>query len=168
MPPGALGEWRCTYAHGPASDGPQESGIPFAGPARGRSHPVAAVPAQKWPSEVFRARKLRGTCSPTWNGIGSGKALTLNPPHRWSSSHLRGILLPERSNLFQSHWSNQWLTNFSYTPRSPRHRLPFALLPDLACLLSTRHRLSPLAWPASGGDNSSFRAHSQQIGRAHV
>ena len=57
----------------------------------------------------------RGTCSPIWNGIGSGKALTLNPPHRWSSSHLRGILLLERSNLFKSHWSNQWLTNFSYT-----------------------------------------------------
>src|SRR5437660_7597329 len=59
-------------------------------------------------------RKLRGTCSPIWNGIGSDKALTLNPPHRWSSSHLRRSLLPERSNLFQSHWSNQWLTNFSY------------------------------------------------------
>ena len=27
---------------------------------------------------------------------------------------MRRILLPERSNLFQSHWSNQWLTNFSY------------------------------------------------------
>src|SRR5207247_2586692 len=38
----------------------------------------------------------------------------MNPPHRWSSSHLRRILLPERSNLFQSHWSNQWLTRFSY------------------------------------------------------
>ncbi len=24
-----------------------------------------------------------------------------------------GILLPERSNLFESHWSNQWLTHFS-------------------------------------------------------
>src|SRR5215467_8841556 len=48
------------------------------------------------------------------NGIGSDTALTLNPPHRWSSSHLRRILLPERSNLFESHWSNQWLTNLSY------------------------------------------------------
>src|SRR5207245_4049176 len=47
----------------------------------------------------------------------SGKALTLNPPHCWSSSHLRRILLPERSNLFKSHWSNQWLTNFSYEGR---------------------------------------------------
>jgi hypothetical protein len=28
---------------------------------------------------------------------------------------LRRIILPERSNLFQSHWSNQWLTNFSQT-----------------------------------------------------
>src|SRR5260370_20971421 len=57
----------------------------------------------------------RDTCSPIWNGIGSGKALTLNPPHRWSSSHLRRILLMERSNLFKSHWSHQWLTNFSYS-----------------------------------------------------
>jgi transposase len=32
------------------------------------------------------------------------------------------ILLPERSNLFQSHWSNQWLTNFSYV--SPEERVP--------------------------------------------
>src|SRR5713226_8578518 len=32
----------------------------------------------------------------------------------WSSSHLRRILLLERSNPFKSHWSNQWLTNFSY------------------------------------------------------
>ena len=50
-------------------------------------------------------------CSPIWNGIGSGKALTLNPPYRWSSSHLRRIILPERSNLFKSHWSNQWLAH---------------------------------------------------------
>ncbi len=27
---------------------------------------------------------------------------------------MRRILLPERSNLFKSHWSNQWLTHFSY------------------------------------------------------
>jgi hypothetical protein len=27
-----------------------------------------------------------------------------------SSSHLERILLLERSNLFESHWSNQWLT----------------------------------------------------------
>src|SRR5207245_10102917 len=81
---------------------------------RGRSHPIAGALGRKWPSDAVWARKLRGTCSPIWKGIGSGKALTLNPPHRWSSSHLRRILLPERSNLFQSHWSNQWLTNFSY------------------------------------------------------
>src|SRR6266849_9515703 len=74
----------------------------------------ADVPARKWLSDAVWARKLRGTCSPIWNGIGSGKALTLNSPHRWSSRHLRRILLPERSNLFQSHWSNQWLTNLSY------------------------------------------------------
>jgi len=37
----------------------------------------------------------------------------LNPPHRRSSSHLRRILLPARSNLFQPHRSNQWPTNFS-------------------------------------------------------
>src|SRR5262249_49561828 len=51
------------------------------------------------------AQKLRGTfllCldKTTWT-------------HRSSSSHLRRSLLPECSNLFQSHWSNQWLTNFS-------------------------------------------------------
>jgi hypothetical protein len=49
--------------------------------------------------------------SPIWNGRGSGNALTLNPPHRWSSSHLRKIILAERSNLFKSYWSNQWLAH---------------------------------------------------------
>ena len=23
--------------------------------------------------------------------------------------------MPQRSNLFESHWSNQWFTNFSYS-----------------------------------------------------
>src|SRR5207253_455511 len=77
MPLGAWGEWRCTYAHGPASDGPRLSGIPFAGPVRGRSHPVAAGSGRKWPSVAVWVRKRHGTCSPIWNGIGSGKALTL-------------------------------------------------------------------------------------------
>jgi hypothetical protein len=36
-----------------------------------------------------------------------------DPPSNWSSSHLRRIILSERSNPFKSHWSNQWLTNFS-------------------------------------------------------
>jgi len=40
---------------------------------------------------------------------------------------LRGILLPERSNLFQSHWSNQWLTNFSY-----QNGLPLSFSTNLA------------------------------------
>ena len=54
------------------------------------------------------------TCSPILNGIGSDKFLTLNPLLVDSSSHLERILLPQRSNLFQSHWSNQWLTKLSY------------------------------------------------------
>jgi hypothetical protein len=32
---------------------------------------------------------------------------------RDSSSHLERILLPDRSNLFQSHCSNQWLAILS-------------------------------------------------------
>jgi len=28
---------------------------------------------------------------------------------------LEEIILPERSKLFKSHWSNQWLTIFSHT-----------------------------------------------------
>src|SRR5204863_3198987 len=58
------------------------------------------------------------TCSPISNGIGSDKALTLSSPYG-SSSHLRRILLRERSNLFESHWSNQWLTNFSQATNEP-------------------------------------------------
>ena len=33
-----------------------------------------------------------------------------------SSSHLRRMLMPQRSNLFKSHWSNQWLTFCAVTP----------------------------------------------------
>src|SRR5258708_23743652 len=50
--------------------------------------------------------------SPIWNGIGFGKALTSKSSFQvqgFSSSHL-GRILSERSNLFESHWSNQWLT----------------------------------------------------------
>jgi hypothetical protein len=65
---------------------------------------LATRSARRSLSAAVWARTQRDTCSPIWNGIGSGKALTLNPPHRWSSSHLRRILLPERSNLFKSHW----------------------------------------------------------------
>jgi len=60
---------------------------------------------------LFRALENYSVWSP--DGIGSGKTLPSNPPPRWSSNHLRRILLAERSNPFQSHWSNQWLTIFS-------------------------------------------------------
>jgi len=75
--------------------------------------PPGSVPCR---SEPFapRARIPRDTCSPTWSGIGFGKHPTFDPPLVGSSSHLRRILLPERSNLLKSHWSNQWLTKFSY------------------------------------------------------
>jgi hypothetical protein len=46
----------------------------------------------RWPSIIPRmpsgavwARTRHSTGSPIWNGTGSGKTLTLNPPHRWSN-----------------------------------------------------------------------------------
>src|SRR5689334_20929083 len=72
-------------------------------------------------SQDPRARILRGTCSPIWNGIGSDKTLTFNilliVGHQ---ATLRRSILPERSNLFWSHWSNQWLTQFSYFNKNRR------------------------------------------------
>src|SRR5204862_2203945 len=78
---------------------------------------------RKWLSADVWARTRRDTCSPIWNGIGSDKFLTSNPLLVDSSSHLERILLPERSNLFESHWSNQWLTNLSYCARGSAIRL---------------------------------------------
>ena len=71
------GEWRCTCAHGPASDALRESGIPFAAPAHGKSVPDVGVSDRRWLFAAVWARIQHGTCSPIWNGIGSGKALSL-------------------------------------------------------------------------------------------
>jgi hypothetical protein len=83
----------------------------FAGLGSGRLHPVADEFGQRWLSGAVWARTQRGTCSPISNGIGSDTALTLRPLLVGSSSHWERILLLERSNLFESHWSNQWLTH---------------------------------------------------------
>ncbi len=55
---------------------------------------------------------LNGTCSPIWNGIGFGKALTSKSSFQVKVliKPLEEDFIPERSNLFESHWSNQWLT----------------------------------------------------------
>src|SRR5262245_27194821 len=82
---------------------------------RGKSAPTDGGSARKWLSVVAWARTPHDTCSPIWNGLGSDKALTFNilliVGHQ---ATLRRSILPQRSNLFQSHWSNQWLTQFSY------------------------------------------------------
>src|SRR5947207_2259232 len=77
----------------------------FAAPAHGKSVPDVGVSDRRWLSAAVWARIQHGTL--------------IDPPHRWSSSHLRRILLRERSNLFESHWSNQWLTNFSQATNEP-------------------------------------------------
>src|SRR5438128_2435606 len=106
-----LGWNRDAHVHiGPASGDPRQSGTPFAEPARGKSDPIAYELGRRWLSAVAWVRILRGTCSPILNGIGFDKFQTLHPLLVGSSSHLERILLPERSNLFESHWSNQWLT----------------------------------------------------------
>ena len=92
----------------PASGVLLRSDIPSVSPARGIPGPVGGEYSQRLFSVVVWARIRHGTCSPTWSGLGFDKRLTFDPP-RWSSSHLRRIILPERSNLFKSHWSNQWL-----------------------------------------------------------
>jgi len=43
-----------------------------------------------------------------------------------SSSHVERTVLAERSNFFEFHWPNQWLTNFSYAMKDA---LKDALLP---------------------------------------
>ena len=68
---------------------------------------------KKWLSVFAWARTPQATCSPIWNGLGSDKAfnILLIVGHQ---ATLRRSILPERSNLFQSHWWNQWLTPCSY------------------------------------------------------
>src|SRR6516165_7873371 len=90
--------------------------------------------ARKAPLAVAWARTSHGICSPIGNGIGSHKRLTSSPPLRLiSSSHLRGgCYSVDRSNLFESHWSNQWLTSVTVKeiliPLAPTlYPLPFIL-----------------------------------------
>ena len=85
-----------------------------------KSVPIGGGSARRSLSAALWVRRPRGTCSPIWNGIGSGKALKLHPPHGWSPSHLRRIILPERSSLFKAHWSNQWVTTMSYARKVKR------------------------------------------------
>src|SRR6516225_5513115 len=64
-------------------------------------------------------------CSPTSSGLGSDTVLTLILPQGFHQTTWGRILLPERSNLFESHWSNQWLTNFSYLREPGGHIITF-------------------------------------------
>src|SRR5437870_6742205 len=48
----------------------------FAAPAHGKSVPDVGVSDRRWLSAAVWARIQHGTCSPIWNGIGSGKALS--------------------------------------------------------------------------------------------
>jgi hypothetical protein len=58
-----------------ASNALPESGIPSVAPTHGESGPGDDGSARKLLSAVVWARTPHGTCSPTWNGIGSDKAL---------------------------------------------------------------------------------------------
>jgi hypothetical protein len=70
------GESLYTYAHGPASSVPPESGTLSAGPMRGRFLPIADASFQTAPCAVAWGRTRHGICSPILNGIGSDKGLT--------------------------------------------------------------------------------------------
>src|SRR4029077_3790456 len=82
-PPGASGESRYTYAHGPASDDLRESGILSDVPKHGRLLPTDDATSQIPPCAAAWGQTRRGICSPILNGIGSDKGLTLHPPLRW-------------------------------------------------------------------------------------
>src|SRR6516225_12463982 len=84
------------------------------GQERGTQDPIAGGCFPKWFSAVSWAQTPHGTCSPTSSGLGSDTVLTLILPQGFHQTTWGRILLPERSNLFESHWSNQWHTNFSY------------------------------------------------------
>src|SRR5260221_12548447 len=113
--PGAWGESRYTWAHGPASDALRESGTPFAD-QRMENLPqmTACLPEYYFAPSLGHEHNmvLNGTCSPIWNGIGFGKALTSKSSFQVKVliKPLEEDFIPERSNLFESHWPNQWLT----------------------------------------------------------
>src|SRR6266496_775849 len=99
---------------------------------------------------MLTTRARCGACSPISNGIGSDKFLTLNPLLVDSSSHVERTVLAERSNFFEFHWPNQWLTNFSYAMKDA---LKDALLPIAGekCRLSAFHRILGALWVFSCG-----------------
>src|SRR5260370_40256452 len=78
---GCLGGIAMHCVHGLASEVLRESGIPSAALTSGRSSPIADGSGRRGSSAGVWAPTPRDTCSPIWNGIASGKALTLNPPH---------------------------------------------------------------------------------------
>jgi hypothetical protein len=66
-----------------------------------------------WPNRAFRrrlARTQRGTCSPILSGVGSDKALTLHALLADFTKPL-GEVYSSTVNLFESHWSIQWLAD---------------------------------------------------------
>src|SRR5579859_6060069 len=98
------------------------SGTPFAGPAHGKSVPDDGASARILLCAVAWAQTRYGTCSPIWNGIGFGKALTFKILLSSSKVLIKPLeedFMPERSNLVESHWSNQWLTQNRVSPRTP-------------------------------------------------
>src|SRR5438874_1316987 len=85
-----------------------------------------------------------------------------------SSSHLRRMLMPQRSNLFKSHWSNQWLTFCAVkivTARSGEIEFAVEKSRPYTCLIRSvrivqrkplRHPLSPIC--AAPGTQSNDRS----------
>ena len=75
---------------------------------------LIAMSRRSRPKRAYFGRRL-----PPCRLEGSGVTipiLILYPHSRCNCRCLR-ILLRQRSNLFESHWSNQWLTNFSHAER---------------------------------------------------
>jgi hypothetical protein len=125
--------WYVTFpyacARAQAFHGLQPSATPAAGPTRARAVRALAAYAHTGLYGAVWAQRRHDTCHATGHASGSERLPTGSAPCVGSSSQPRRTLLPERSKLFKSHWSNQWLTSqIELTIRSCVHNLQFICL----------------------------------------
>jgi hypothetical protein len=112
MTPHISAESQYTCGHGLASNAPPQSDIPSVAPVHGKLVPKTCESLRTSLCADTSAQTPRDTYSPTSSEIGFDTIETLlfSPTELAHPATVGVTLLPYRSKLFESHWSNQWLT----------------------------------------------------------
>ena len=107
-------------AQGPASGASPAVDLLAVEPARARWARVFGAGAHTGRDAAVWARRPQETCQATGKGAGADRLRPWRAPWVGSSSHAGSMLLPERSKLYKSHWSNRGLPQIaSYRPCPP-------------------------------------------------